>query len=96
MARNIRTIGIKGFTVSYAVNNRGMLEQHTGNFNTASPRKLERSIAENHGINTAEVMIINVEEYTRNYKILDIVKALEILKEQGLAVEVENTEPVEE
>lgn len=85
MARNIRNISVKAYNVDYAVAQDGKLEQANSYFETNSPRKLTKAIAAAHNCDPANVVIINTEEVSTEYRITDIVTAMAKLQELGLA-----------
>lgn len=86
--RNIRNISVKGYKVNYAVVTNGKLVQHETDSDTASPRRLIANIAAAHGVTADKVVIISTSEYTNTYRINDILKAVHVLVENGLADEV--------
>lgn len=89
MARNIRNFGITAYTVNYGVVEDGQLKQYKSTVDSKSPRKITKNIAESHGVDPSAVVIISIEEKTTNYQIRDMVEAIDILKNCGLAVEVD-------
>lgn len=95
MARNIRNIGITAYSVNYGVVENGKLQQFTSTVDSKSPRKVTKAIAEAHGVDSSAVVIISMEEKTTNYRITDMVKAVELLTRNGLAFEVEEEEEEE-
>ena len=90
MARNIRNISVKAYNVEYAVAQNGKLTQGNGTFETNSPRKLTKAIANANACDPANVVIISTEEVSTEYRITDIVAAMAVLTEKGLARPVEN------
>lgn len=85
MARNIREMAIKAFTVNYGVVENGKVQEHTATFETNSERKIMRAISERHGVNPAQLFIISTSEQETKYRVLDMVKALQMLADAGLA-----------
>lgn len=85
MARNIRNISVKAFNITYGVVVDGKFEQHTVTLDSESPRKAMKALSERHGVAPAQLVIISSEEVATEYRILDMVAALKMLADNGLA-----------
>ena len=85
MARNVRNISVKAFNITYGVVENGKLEQHTVTLDSESPRRAMKALAERHNVQPAAIVIISSEEGATEYRILDMVAALKMLADNGLA-----------
>ena len=86
--RNVRTISVKGYKVNFAVVENGELKQYSGDFDTVSPRRLTAKIAAAYGVDASKVVIIGHNEITATYRINDIIKAVDVLVNAGIAEKV--------
>ena len=92
MARNIRNFGITSYEVDFAIVEDGQLKQKRIVTDTASPRKLVKRIAREFGVDPSKVVIVSTTEATQNYRINDMVTAIELLVQHGLAEAVTEAE----
>ena len=85
MARNVRNITVKGFTIKYAVAKDGELAQ--GEFVTgiSNARKQVKAIAEKESVAPESVIIITTTSADTTYVIDDINEAIDKLVELKLA-----------
>lgn len=85
MARNVRNITVKGFTIKYAVAKNGELAQ--GEFVTgiSNPRKQVKAIAEKESVAPESVIIITTTSADTTYVIDDINEAIDTLVGLNLA-----------
>lgn len=79
MARNVRNITVKGFTIKYAVAKNGELAQ--GEFVTgiSNPRKQVKAIADMESVAPESVIIITTTSADTTYVIDDINEAIDTL-----------------
>ena len=85
MARNVRNITVKGFTIKYAVAKDGELAQ--GEFVTgiSNARKQVKAIAEKESVTPESVIIITTTSADTTYVIDDINEAIDTLVGLNLA-----------
>ena len=85
MARNVRNITVKGFTINYAVAKDGKLEQGVYVTGISNPRKQVKAIAEKESVAPESVIIITTTSADTTYVIDDINDAIDKLVECKLA-----------
>ena len=85
MARNVRNITVKGFTIKYAVAKNGELAQGEFVTGVSNTRKQVKAIAAYENVTPESVIIITTTSADTTYVIDDINEAIDKLVECKLA-----------